>query len=279
MILVLMIWSLWLGVVWPTQAAPVTFWFGGRITYVYNYSNAMPFVVHVGTPFTGRFTYDVTAEFGGYTNLVSAGTGTTTGHYFNTLASFSCQMEIDGHVLTNGIRPGTFCGIANTYRHYNDEDSLYVDSGSGELMLGGVPLATASQFSSFGIYLADFSQTALDDAGLPTGLPDLDKFPDTRLFSWGLYLDDGRPTQLFRVEGEVTTLASAQPAFLKQELVGAGQLRLSWLKTLTGFTLQASPNLATGTWRNVTNAVTDLGLYHTVTVPVSGAPGFYRLIK
>lgn len=60
----------------------------------------------------------------------------------------------------------------------------------------------------------------------------------------------------------------------------SGSVSLSWpTNYAAGYTLQASPALATGSWTLVTNPVTQAGGSYQVTLPASATAKFYRLQK
>jgi hypothetical protein len=257
-------------------AAPVTFWFSGHVEDVNNPSNAMPFVVTAGAPFAGQLTFDPDLVGSTYTN--SYPEGDIGFYYFINTAGYSIVFQIAGHTITNVVIPGRNTGLVGVYVQYNNSDSYWAQS-SGGLTLDGSPFLSDPYFSGIYIYFQDNSKTAIDTTAIPTNVPVLANFPDQRILTWGAYIDDGGPTQLFSVNGVLTAVSTNELVLLNGRIVAADTLQLGWPITLSGFTLQSRTNLAIGNWQTVSNAVVDINAEHTVTIPASESVGYFRLKK
>jgi hypothetical protein len=258
------------------SAAPVTFWFSGYIENVNNPTNAMPFGVAVGTPFAGQLTFDPALVGSTYTN--SYPQGDLGFNYFTNTAGYSIVFQIAGHTITNVVIPGRYTGLVGVYDQYNNSDSYWAQS-SGGLTLDGSPFLSDPYFSGIYIYLQDNSKTAINTIAIPTNVPVLANFPDQRILTWGAYIDDGGPTQLFSVNGVLTAVSTNELALLNGRVAAANSFQLGWPITLSGFTLQSRTNLAAGNWQTVSNAVVDMNAEHTVTIPASESAGYFRLKK
>jgi hypothetical protein len=274
--------ALTLGCAASASAAPVTFWYGGYISEVYNPSNLMPIAVTTGMPFTGRITYDAAHVSDATTNTVPG--GNYANYYIETLAGFTSVFQIAGHVVTNKTALEGYTGQIQVGNNYQGNDSLLITASSGgDLQMDGVPLgntqSTPPRFASMDIMIADYSMTALTHPGLPTAAPNLSKFANIRDWRWDLFLDDGLPTQLYGVIGVITAISTNEVVMLTQTRISNSTMRLTWPKLNTGFTLQVSTNLATGNWQNATNQVTQTAFENTATVSTTGTPKFYRLKK
>ena len=257
-------------------AAPVTFWFSGHVENVNNPSNAMPFGVAAGTPFTGQLTYD--SDLISSTSTNSYPEGDIGFYYFTTTAGYSIVFQIAGHTITNVVIPGRNTGLVGVYDQYNNSDSYWAES-SGGLTIDGSPFLSDPYFSGIYIYLQDDSKTAINTTAIPTNAPVLANFPDQRSLIWGAYIDDGGPTQLFSVSGVLTAVSTNELVLLNCRVAAANTLRFGWPITLSGFTLQSRTNPAAGSWQTVTNAVVDISAEHTVTIPASESARYFRLKK
>ena len=73
--------------------------------------------------------------------------------------------------------------------------------------------------------------------------------------------------------------AAAQPSGpqLNSQLTSTNSLLITWPAAETGFTLQASAQLGTSNWTNLTNAVGVVAGQYQVIVPLSGPQTFFRL--
>ena len=257
-------------------AAPVTYWFSGIVESVNNPSNAMPFNVSVGAPFTAQLSYD--PDFIGYSNLNSYPEGNVGSYYFNNAAGYSIIFQIAGHTITNTAREGYFSGSIGVYDQYNNSDSYWTDSGKA-LNVDGIPFLAAPLFSVISIYLSDDTKTAFNSAALPTNAPALDQLATQRQLTWGAYIDDGKPTRLFSIGGVLTSVTLTEQVQLNVRPASASTLQLGWPVTTSGFTLQSSTNLAITNWQTVTTPVVDINVEHTVTVSPDYPARFFRLIK
>ena len=264
-------------------AASVTFWYAGYVTTIYNPSNALPIAVSEGMPFTGRVTYDGALISNAYTNTV---TGGNYGVFYPTnIAAFSSLFQIGGHVVTNkNSSPNSSVGEIFVSNNYQNWDALLFSvSESGNLQLDGAPLGNPNlvpaRYSSLDVELADQTQAALNNPGLPVGAPDLSQFTRLRDLRWTLSLDDGKPTTLFAVNGTITAISTNELVFLTRTILANNTARLSWPALNNGFTLQVSTNVAAGNWQNATNAVTQNALEYSVSISTAGIPRFYRLKK
>jgi len=59
----------------------------------------------------------------------------------------------------------------------------------------------------------------------------------------------------------------------------ASSIIVSWPASATGFTLQTTASLPAAVWSRVSASPVVQGGFNKVTVPISGAAGFYRLSK
>lgn len=257
-------------------ADPVTYWFGGTVTDVYNPSNAMPFNISVGRRFTARLSYDPALV--GSSNVTSYPEGDIGFYYFKNTDGFSILLQIAGHTVTNINNPSQNAGLVGIYDHYNNEDSYWAETG-GSLTVDGVPYLDAPLFSVIAIYLSDRSKTAFDSVAIPTNAPALDKLTNSRQFSWGAYIDDGLPTRVFSVSGVLTSVTLTEQLQLNVQPLGPRTLRLGWPVAVAGFTLRSCTNLTTKNWQTVTNAVVDINTEHTVTVSNDVPERFFQLTK
>ena len=258
------------------DAAQVAYWFYGHVTGVNNNSNALPFSVTPGMPFSGRFSYDPLQGDGDVDSFPTGDTGT---YYFTEVAGFSLVLHIAGHTITNRVDPGVWTGAIGLYDQYNDEDHYWISAGK-RLSIDGQPFMPPPYQSSVSLYLSDWSKTALNSVEIPTAPPILELFKENREFLWGAYLDDGIPSQLFAVFGEITHITSeTQPALTCLRL-SPGSVQLKWPAPFAGFILQSTTDLASGNWQNVSEPVVDANGEHTVTVSFSPSlPSFFRLKK
>lgn len=267
-----------LGVSRPAaQAAPVSFWFGGFISYLDDSSNAAPFPLAVGQPFTGRISYDPALATG------SASTNSNGRHgnyYFDTLEGFSFLLQINGQVITNTFQPGVLCGLSTINDGISSNDELLLEtSGGTNLKLNGTNFTTYPQISYASFELGDNTRTALSHAGLPATPPDLAKFKSLRELRWGIAVDDGIPTSLLTVVGTITSVRAGEVVMLGQKQLSKTVQQLSWPTLHSGYLLQSTTNLANPNWQNVTNTVVDTNRLHTVNVPATGPQRYFRLRK
>lgn len=264
-------------VVFSSQAAPVTFWFGGNVTGVNNPSNVMPFQVSVGMPFAGQVTYDANRVY--FSNITSYAEGDIGFYYFTNTAGYSVIFQIAGHTLTNTTVLGRNSGLVGYYDQYNNSDSFWAQSGPG-VSVDGSPFLSDPDFSGIYIYLSDPTKLAINSVvNLDTNPPVLADFGGSRDLTWGGYIDDGGPTQLFAVQGVITSITSTEQVLLNYQRLSPDTLQLSWSATFTGFTLQSCTNLAAANWQTVTNDIVDINVEHTVTLAPDSLAQFFRLQK
>jgi len=75
--------------------------------------------------------------------------------------------------------------------------------------------------------------------------------------------------------GTVFALSVPLPSL---EITSAGsQIVLSWPTNATGFALQSTTNLTSGSWSNVTSGIATIGSNYVYTNTPSGTSGFFRL--
>lgn len=259
-------------------AEPVTFWYGGVVTTVVDENSKLPFPVKPGMLFSGRIRFDGTAPLSAKTNVVTGGSYSL--HYFNDTDGYSTLLQMAGHHVENVTRKGSFAGLILAGDQHNNEDSYEFQTGGGtEMRLDGAPFTPEQQFSLVTLSLADASKTALNGPGLPSTAPDLSKFVKRRLMTWGLYIDDGKPTRVYSVNGTLTTISTNELVWLQSSVPAPGILRLAWPKLNTGFILQERGSLTAGNWSTVTNAVVEGDLEFSVTMTNSPSGRFFRLKK
>jgi hypothetical protein len=257
-------------------AAPVTYWFSGYVSEISNPSNAMPFNVTIGAPFAAQLTYDPSLV--GFSNLNSYPGGDIGFYYFTNTSGFSMKFQIAGHTITNTARPGRNCGLIGVYDQFNNEDSYWAETG-GSLTVDGSPYLSDPYFSVIAMYLDDDSKTAFSTVAIPTNAPVLSQFTSHRDLTWGAYIDDGNPTQLFAITGILTSITTNEQVLLNYRSPSVNTLQLGWPITVSGFTLQSSSDLTIDNWQTVTNPVVDISVEHTVTVSTTGPARFFRLFK
>ena len=81
-------------------------------------------------------------------------------------------------------------------------------------------------------------------------------------------------------EGLLETRVFLETSNVVAEIVvnaAGGNLTISWPDTASGFILESSATMATGSWSTVTAGQTDSNGTISVTVPISGARQFFRL--
>lgn len=253
----------------PAVAVPVTFWFSGSVNYVSNPSNALPAAIAIGTPFSGRITYDTVPI--GYSEGFLNDSGSRSNIYFSTIGTASTLLQIGGHTLTNAlVVPGGNTGSLHINDNFDNEDFFMFYTGQSGLIVDGHPLTN----SLWSIYLKDASKTAYNSATFPTNVPSLAAFPSKQEFSWAL-TDDAQNT-VFYIAGEITNLSTNKLVTLNLRRA-ANNLEIGWPVGVSGFALQSCTNLAAANWQNVTNPIVDVGMEHTVTLNPSANGMFFRL--
>lgn len=258
------------GFVSIASAAPVTFWFTGKIDYIYSESNTMPAGIVIGTPFSGRITYDVTpASYqAGFTNA----SGSRSNIYFTTLTTASTLLQVGAHTITNVIAiPDNQTGSLHINDNYDNEDYFTFYTGQSGLIVDGA-LMTNSLWS---IYLKDGAKTAYSSATFPVNPPSLTAFPTRQEFRWGQY--DDTQQNLFSIVGTIASISTNELVALNLHRTGPNTAQVTWPVGVSGFKLQSSTNLATGAWQDVPTPILDVGMEHTVSVATGGTPRFYRL--
>lgn len=95
--------------------------------------------------------------------------------------------------------------------------------------------------------------------------------------TWSLYVVDDTADDSGVITGGWSLTFSAAPS-LAISKTGTNAI-LSWTNTITGYTLQATPSLASGAWSNVSLSPVVVGGNFTVTNAMTNASTFYRLAK
>jgi hypothetical protein len=260
-----------------SRAARVTFWFSGTVDTVNNDSNNLPAGITIGTPFTGRISYE-TAEVSSML-VNSFPTGDSGNYYFTNTAGFSFVVFMGGHTISNASNPSlSNCGYVGITDGFNNEDAFDADtSGGGTITVDGQPIVAAPYASFLAFSLRDETRSAYNSAALPTTIPAFSQFESNRELLWSAYVDNGQGTSLFRVVGNVTSLSTNEQVALTHRRIALDQIILSWPIEFSGYTLQSAPSL-TGPWTTVPTPVVDIAQEHTVTL-TSSATRFFRLEK
>jgi hypothetical protein len=73
------------------------------------------------------------------------------------------------------------------------------------------------------------------------------------------------------------TAPPPQPVFLSMKLINPNTAVVLWPSSATNFTLQASTNLSSGAWSNVTTGIVIVSTNYTLTNNLNGRAGFFRL--
>jgi len=258
-------------------AAQVNYWFSGQVTRVMNPSNALPFQVTEGMPFTGRVLYDTALV--AQTMVAHFPSGDVGNYYFDNPKGLSIIIQIAGHTITNAADPSGYSGNITVDDRAAYSDTLAVESGK-RASIDGIPFLSPPYFSSSSLFFSDSSKTVFASADLPTALPDLVSFPDNHEIIWGAYRDDGRPTKLFSVEGVLNSITSSEQVMLNCRPLPANSVQLAWPASFAGFTLESTSDLVAGNWQSVTNPVViSAAGEHTVTVGSMDTTRFFRLKK
>jgi hypothetical protein len=256
-------------------ATPVSFWMRGEVTSINNPSNALPFAVNVGDPFSARFTYDsnyVESSYS-YTNQPA---GRVSGYYITNTLGISLLFQFNGHTITNRALPFVQTGQIAIEDDNSNRDVFYAESGKG-IMLDGSDITTNPFFSGFNFTLRDNSKTAYTNTTIPATPPVTTNFTQNTL-TWGLYHDNGIPSTLFSINFAITSLSTNELVTLNHRMVSPGTVQFGWPVIIPGYTLQSSTNLALNIWQNV-GPIVDINVEHTVNVPLPGHSIFFRLMK
>jgi hypothetical protein len=72
----------------------------------------------------------------------------------------------------------------------------------------------------------------------------------------------------------IASQSSGVPTLLLFTAASSGQVMLTWNPDIPGFHLQVSPTLWPPAWTNAPS-----GTNHPISVPITGAAGFYRLVS
>ncbi|HYG24864.1 MAG TPA: hypothetical protein VEH04_19015 [Verrucomicrobiae bacterium] len=263
-------------VVSRAHAAPVTFWFQGTVNNIRNPSNSLPAGVALGTPFSGRVTYDPARV--GQSLFVSFPAGDVLDAYFTNTSDFSMLVQIGGHTITNASHfSHTTCGYVGVYNEFNNNDSLTIESGSSDIIVDGVSTRIGMVVPTLTLYFSDPSKTAYDAAALPITPPVLSQFANARTFSWMTRLDNGIGTEVFVVGGEIDVISTNALVYLNMRAAANNSIQLGWPAAISGFTLQSRTNLSVGTWQNVAGLPVFAGMEQTMTVPAAQGSRFFRL--
>ena len=261
----------------PAAAAPVTFWFAGKIDSISNPSNTLPAGIVVGTPFSGRVTYDGAGIAYSLTNTFPS--GTTLDSYYNTTAGFSMLLQIGSHTIINATNSSGFhCGYVGVSDNAGGYDALEIETASADLILDGHSTLVGNVNPFANLSFEDYTKTAYSQASLPTNAPIISQFPNLKQFTLANVWNIGNTT-MYAISGPVTVLSTNELIALNLKSAGTNKFKLGWPSAVGGFTLQSSTNLAVGNWQTVANAITDTNLEHTVTVTNTSPRQFFRLKK
>jgi hypothetical protein len=184
-----------------TMAAPVTFWFAGTVNYTENPGNTLPANIEIGTPFSGRITYDIALVT--QTNLSTFAASKVANYYFRPVNGFTFLLQVGGHTVTNReITNLHWSGNIGVYDNHNNSDELFVDIGQNGLVTDG--LEDTNSLVNF--HVRDNSKTTFVNAGLPTAPPTLAAFPDARVLTWTQY--DASDNTRFSFSGDITQIST-----------------------------------------------------------------------
>ena len=250
----------------------MTFWFQGNLDYINNPSNALPTGIALGTPFSGRVTYNLLP--GTYITGFTNASGSRSNAYFSTLAGVSTVLHIGGHTITNTMTdPERNVGTLHINDNFDNEDAFTFYTGFTGLAVDGTALTNCY----WSLYLSDRTKTAYTSAAFPSIPPILEAFPSRRTFMWSLQAEDN--SYMFSVVGPITAVSPTELVVLTFRSTGPTTGQLAWPAAATGFTLQSTANIASGPWKTVADPVVDIGAEHTVNVSTKGTPLYYRLRK
>lgn len=96
--------------------------------------------------------------------------------------------------------------------------------------------------------------------------------------TWSLYVVDDTTGDSGVITGGWSLTITTTPVVLSIAQRQTNSI-LSWTNAATGYTLQASPSLTSGTWTNVNITPVDVNGFFTVTNPATAGRLFYRLMK
>lgn len=257
------------------SAAPVTYWFSGVVDDFANASNAAPAGVTVGTPFVGQISYDPTDVWYAYTNSSDDG-GFASQYEYTNAATFTFTLYIGGHTITNTALPGR-SGLIGLENNVSERDYYYAETSSA-LRMNGTNLVAAPNQSSMGLSLLDPNSTALNSTALPLAAPVLSQFEEGGYFVLSARNSNGTK-ELFYIGGPVTEIRTNEIVQLEFRRINSSTDQLSWPLYANGYTLQATTDVASPNWQNVSTPVVNTATERTVSVSTVGPQRFYRLKK
>jgi hypothetical protein len=255
------------------SATLVSYGFSGTVTSLQNPSNALPAGIAYGTPFTGAFTYDTTANVLGidFNNSTNAGD-----FYFGTNGGFSLFVTLAGHTFATTKHASNSDPYADFIVHndLNGHDTLEVGDGNPNVVMDGSPIPGNPDVSGLTLSFYDYSATALDTDAMPTVPPLLSSFPDRHQFE---IVAIKSQDLLFSFKGTITNIVSLMQPQLNLQLQPNKTVLLSWPLAAQGFILEQNTNLTAGIgWQTNAAAIIDTSTDHTVTLPTSDSM-FFRL--
>ncbi len=255
------------------NAAPVTYWFSGVVDSFRNASNAAPAGVGVGTPFVGRVSYDPSAVRYAETN--NAGGGVNAQYHYESTTGLSFAVYIAGQWISNTVYFGNSGQIGIENNVYG-RDYYYAETAS-VLQLNGTNMVAAPNQSGMALGLFDENMTALPSAALPLAAPVLNQFSEGHLTISAR--NSNGTVDLCSISGPISAIRTNEIVLLNLRRISSSTAQVAWPLYANGYTLQSATSLTGPNWQNVATPVVNLGPEHTVSVPTTGAPKFYRLRK
>lgn len=256
-----------------SHAAPVTYWFSGVVNGFVNASNAAPAGVAVGAPFVGRVSYDPSAV--SYAETNNAGGGVNAQYHYGSTTGLSFAVYIAGQWISNTVNLGN-SGQIGIENDVHGRDFYYADSSS-TLLLNGTNMVAAPNQSSMTLALFDENKTALPSVALPLAAPVLNQF-SYRVFTLSARNSNGTK-DLCSISGPISVIRTNEIVLLSLRRTSSSAGQVAWPLWANGYTLQSATSLTAPNWQTVATPVVNLGQEHTVSVPTTGAPRFYRLRK
>jgi hypothetical protein len=258
------------------SADPVTFWFSGVVDGFINAANAAPTGVSVGTPFVGRISYNPAGVSNASTNDHAGGVYSQ--YNFPGMA-FTFTVYLAGHTISNAVVSGPIGAIV-VENNVSEQDRYTVEAYT--LMLNGTNLVAEPNQSGVSLALIDPSGTALNSTALPLAPPVLSQYTNDEGEAGRLAIvgrNSNGTKDLFNIGGKVSEIRTDEIVQLQLRQINASTAQLAWPLYANGYTLQTTTNLRSPNWKNVATPVVDVGMHHTVNVPSTGAPQFFRLKK